>query len=277
MKGSGGDKLRFSLRELKNRCIQSRIFDLSAQLAYYFLLSLFPFLLLLVTLLAYLPFHSQDILLFLKPFTPNESFQLIKGNLNHLFDLRRGEILSISLISTIYPASLAFQSIIRTLNHAYEHRYHRPLWKNIVLGTCFMMGIFFALILSLLLAVFGRIIGEWLIYFFGLTKWYSTIWDIMRWGISTVILAFIFFCIYTFVPSVRITFRDAIPGTIFATFGWQISSFAFSTYVNLDHYSLIYGNLGAVIILLGWFYLTAFILILGGQVNAVWKESSASQ
>ncbi len=264
------------LTELKNRCIRSQIFDLSAQLAYYFLLSLFPFLLLTVTILAYVPLQSKDILLFLKPFIPHESFQLIKDNLNHLFVLRRGEILSISLISTIYPASLAFQSIIRTLNRAYDDRYQRPLWKNIILGTGFMMGLFFALTFSLLLSVFGKIIGNGLIHLFGLTKWYAAIWDLMRWGISTVILAFIFLGIYKFIPCVRISFREALPGTIFATLGWQTSSLAFSTYVSLDHYSLIYGNLGGIIILLGWFYLTAFILIVGGHINAVLKKRSVS-
>lgn len=269
-------KIRDFLYELKDRCIQCQIFDLSAQLAYYFLLSLFPFLLLSVTLLAYLPFNGKDVLVIVQPFIPHDSFQLIKSNLTQIFDDQREELLSISLITMVYPASLAFQSIVRMLNLSYKHAYARPLWKNIILGAFFMVGILLSLILSLVLTVFGKMIGEWIIQLLGLTRWYSIIWELMRWGISTIVLAFIFFCIYKFVPSVKVTLLDALPGTIFATFGWQISSLAFSAYVNLDHYSLIYGNLGAVIILLGWFYLTAFILILGGQVNAVLKKEKAS-
>ena len=225
--------------------MQCQIFDGSAQLAYYFLLSFFPFLLLAVTLLAYSPWNGHDIFLFLKPFVPDESFQLIRNNLTHLFDVRRGEILSISLFSMIYPASLAFHSLVRTLNLAYEQTIRRPLWKNVLLATFFMFGILFALIFSLLLVVFGRMIGGWLIRMFQLTSWYSTIWELIRWGMSTLILFSIFFCIYKFIPSVQISFLEALPGTLFSTFGWQISSFVFSSYVHLEHYSLIYGNLGA--------------------------------
>lgn len=266
--------MKIFLKELKDKSIEGRIFDLSAQLAYYFLLSLFPFLLLTFSLLAYLPLHSQEILMFLKPYTPAESFELIKINLTQLFDEQRGELLSISLISTIYPASLAFQSIIRTLNRFNRQEYRRPLWKNIVLGTGLMVGILSALIFSLLLSVFGRIIGEFMIRIFGLTEWVFVFWEILRWGISTCMLALIFLSIYKFVPNKYVSIMEALPGTIFSTLGWQVSSLAFSTYVNLDHYSLIYGNLGGVMILLGWFYLTAFILLLGGQVNAILKRST---
>jgi len=265
------------LRDLGAQCKQCEIFDRSAQLAYYLLLSLFPFLLLTVTLLAYSPWNSQDILMFLQPFIPHNSFQLIQNNLPQLFDVRRGELLSISLLSILYPASLAFHSIIRTLNHAYEHSPERPLWKNILLAAFFMLGMFIALVFSLLLVVFGRIIGGWLIHFLRLTHWYSVIWEIVRWGISTFVLFFVLFCIYKFIPNVRVACWEALPGALFATFGWQISSLIFAAYVNLDHYSLIYGNLGAVIVLLVWLYLTAFILILGGQINVVWKKRNANQ
>lgn len=116
-----------------------------------------------------------------------------------------------------------------------------------------------------------------MIQIFQLTHFYTTIWEIVRWGTSTLLLFVIFLCIYTFIPDVRITLFEALPGALFSTFGWQILSWGFSAYVNLDHYSLIYGNLGAVIGLLVWLYLTAFILILGGQINAVWKKRNANR
>lgn len=262
----------FWFRELRDRFVHDGIFDLSAQLAYYFLLSFFPFLLLSVTLLAYLPFESRDVLALIQPYTPVESVKLIQTNLAALLDSKRDDVLSISVVSTIYLASLAFQSIIRILNNAYQIRQNRPFWKNIILGTFLMIGLLFALLISLILPVFGRMIGEWATNFLGVSEWYSDFWNLFRWVISSVVLFFIFLCIYKFVPNVRLTFRESLPGAIFAAFGWQLSSFVFASYVNLDHYSLLYGNLGGVIILLGWFYLTAFILVLGGQLNAIAKK-----
>lgn len=266
----------FWFKELRKRLVKDRVFDLSAQLAYYFLLSFFPFLLLSVTLLAYLPFRSEEILDLIQPFTPDESINLIEMNLSYLLDIPREDILSISVISTIYLATLAFQSMIRILNNAYQVLQSRPLWKNLILGVFLMMGLFVALLISLLLPVFGRMIGEWAVELWGISEWYTRFWQFFRWIASSVILFLVFLFIYKFVPNIPLTFRNSLPGAIFSTFGWQLSSLAFSSYVNLERYSSIYGHLGGVIILLGWFYLTAFILILGGQINAIWNKRQAA-
>lgn len=252
--------------------MQDGIFDLSAQLAYYFLLSFFPFLFLVMTLLAYLPFESQNVLALIRPFIPEESMHLIQVNLTYLLDIQRGDLLSISLLSTFYLASLAFQSMIRILNQAYQINERRPFWKNIILGILFMIGLFLALLISLMLPVFGKLIGKWVTSWFHVTGWYTMLWSGMRWVISSIVLFMIFLFIYKYVPNTTIAFRQALPGTILSTFGWQLVSLIFSSYVNLNHYSLIYGNLGGVIILVGWFYLTAFILVLGGQLNAVFQS-----
>ncbi|RAL27057.1 YihY/virulence factor BrkB family protein [Thermoflavimicrobium daqui] len=256
------------LREFIDRFIQDRVLDLAAQLAYYFLLSLFPFLFLVFNTMGYLPFSSEQILDLIHPYAPPSTYELIKSNLVQILDVKNGRALSLSVLASLYLASLAFQSIIRALNRAYRVKQTRSVWADIVLGLFLMFGLFVALIFSLLLPIIGQIIGEFSVYLFGLDPTYF-IWNTIHWLISSLVIWLVFLCLYIFAPNTKVRFYQALPGAIFATLGWQISSFGFSYYVSINNYTLLYGNLGGIMILVGWFYVSAFVLIIGGQINAI--------
>jgi membrane protein len=257
-------------RELKNRVLEDRIFDLSAQLAYYFLLSFFPFLLLAVTLLGYLPFSSGKVLDMIRPYAPPEAYEFMRENLVAVLDERRSGMLSFSLVVTGWLALNAFHSVIRILDTAYRVKEDRPFWKEAVLGFFLMVGLLLSLVVSLALSVFGKMMGEHVFYWFGMTSWfYGAAWPWMRWVISSFALLFVFWALYKLAPNTRVTFRQALPGALFATVGWQASSLGFSFYVSrINDYSFVYGNLGTIVILVVWFYLTAMVLVLGGMINA---------
>jgi membrane protein len=90
---------------------------------------------------------------------------------------------------------------------------------------------------------------------------------------SAIILFLIFTGLYWIAPNVKLKCRSAFPGAIFATIGWILSSMGLSFYVgNISNYSLTYGGIGAIIVLMIWLYLSAFIIILGGEVNAFYSE-----
>lgn len=255
--------------EVKKRIIEDEIFDLAAQLAYYFLMSLFPFLILTVTLLGYLPFNSEDVFNLIKHVTPPDTYEMIQNNLTVILDGNKGGVLSISLITTLYLASVAFRSIIHIMDDAYRVEEDRPLWKEAILGLFLMFGLLLAIIFSLILSVFGKVVGEWIFEVFGVSHWFTQIWYWMRWAISSFFIFFALLSLYKFAPNTKISFRQALPGALFATLGWQLFSLIFSYYVSFTNYNLIYGNLGAMMVLVGWFYLSALVLILGGQLNAV--------
>ena len=130
------------IRELKQRILKERLYDLAAQLAYYFLMSLFPFLLFTVTVLAYLPVSSDNILRLIQPFAPEDTYVLVENNLRVILDQQRGGIFSVSLIVTLYLASIAFQSVIRILNNAYQVEQTRPFSHPVAFGNCFNDGAF---------------------------------------------------------------------------------------------------------------------------------------
>jgi membrane protein len=256
--------------------IADRIFDFSAQLAYYFLMSIFPFLLLVVTLVAYLPFTNNDILELIRPYAPLSTYELIETNLAVILAHRSSSLLSISLLITVYLSSVGFQSIIRILDNAYRVQGNRPFWQEAILGFFLMLGLLIALVSSLVLPVFGRMISQFVFQWLGMTQWFYDVWNWVRWLLSSAILLFAFLSLYRFAPNTKVTFKQALPGAIFAMLGWQISSLAFSYYVSLNNYTHLYGNLGAIIILVGWFYWTAFILILGALLNASLCKVKAS-
>lgn len=256
------------VKELKKRAVEDQVFDLSAQLAYYLLLSLFPFLLLTVTLLGFLPVSSQNVLDMIRPYAPPSTYELLKDNLALILDERQGGVLSVSLVVTVYLAFVVFLSIIRIMDNAYQVKEDRPFWKEAILGLFLMFGLLVALVISLMLSVFGQIIAENVFQLFGVTRGFYEVWTWIRWLLSSFILFLVFLSLYKFAPNIKVTLKQALPGAVFATLGWQFGSLGFSYYVSLDNYTLIYGNLGAIIILVGWFYLSAMILILGGLANA---------
>lgn len=262
-------QLRSFFIEVKKRIIEDEVFDLAAQLAYFFLMSLFPFLLLTVTLLGYLPFSSEDIFNLVKHVAPPDTYEMIQNNLSVILDGNKGGVLSFSLITTLYLASVAFRSIIHIMDDAYRVEEDRSLWIETLLGLFLMFGLLVAIILSLFLSLFGKVVGEWVFEIVGVGHWFTEIWYWMRWAISSFFIFFALLSLYKFAPNTKISFRQALPGAIFATVGWQIFSLVFSYYVSFTNYNLIYGNLGAMMVLVGWFYLSALVLILGGQMNAI--------
>jgi membrane protein len=204
----------------------------------------------------------------IRPYAPPSTYELFKANLTTILDQRSGEMLSLSLIGTVYLASLGFQSIIRILDDAYQVKEDRPFWKEAILGFFLMFGLLLALVISLILPVFGKILGEFFFQLVGMTERFYDVWNWIRWFLSSTVLFLVFLSLYQFAPNTKVTIKQALPGAIFATLGWQVSSLGFSYYVSFNNYSQLYGNLGAIIILVGWFYWSALILILGGLINA---------
>jgi membrane protein len=256
------------LKTIIYRVRDNQVFDTAAQLSYYILLSFFPFLLLAVTLIGYLPYSSENVLSVLKPVIPASTYHIIESNLVSILDDQNGGLLSFSIVTTLYTASLAFQSIIRSLDLAYEVKDNRSFWKAALLGFFLMFGILAGLLVSLGLSVFGQLLASYFLGKITLSAWFVHLWVYVRWFISSALVFVVLLSLYVMAPHTKVPLVKALPGAIFATIGWQLSSFAFSYYASFNNYSLVYGNLGGIIILTGWFYISSLVLIIGGHINA---------
>lgn len=257
------------LQELKKRWVADSVFDLAAQMAYYFLLSFFPFLLLTFTLFAYLPVHTHDILNLIQPYAPMNTYKMLDENLRFVLDHPQGGLLSVSLLMTVYLSSVGFRSLIRMMDTAYRVKSERSFWKEMVLGFFLMLGILGALFVSLLFPL----IGEWLkAHIFdrlGPDHMIAQLWLFIRWLATSFFLFILFLMLYIWAPNKKVSVVEALPGALFATLGWQMMSWGFSVYVAIKPFTSLYGNLGAIMVLVGWFYLSSLVLIVGGQINAI--------
>ncbi|RHW41749.1 YihY/virulence factor BrkB family protein [Neobacillus notoginsengisoli] len=263
------------VKQLIHRIQEDDLPGLAAQLAYYFLLSLFPLLIFLFTLLPYLPVPQDNILGAIGQYAPEEAMALIEKNLDSVMAKRNGGLLSIGIIGTIWSASNGINALVRAFNKAYNVKESRSL--IVARGTAILLtfGMITVFIVALALPVFGKAIGLFLFTQLGLGEEFHAIWAAIRWAVSALILFGIFTVLYWVAPNVKMKCKSAVPGAIFATLGWTVVSLLFSFYVNnFGNYSATYGSIGAFIILMIWLFLSGLIIILGGEVNAFYAEKA---
>ncbi|CEE00668.1 MULTISPECIES: YihY/virulence factor BrkB family protein [Bacillaceae] len=259
--------------DLYRRIIRHDSLGYSAQLAYFFLLSLFPLLITMFSLLPYLPLKTEDIMYFISDFAPGETITFIDSTLDTLLEKHNGGILSFGIIATLWAASNGMNAIIRAMNLAYEIDDDRPFFivRGLsVLLTIVMIAVF---IIALLLPVFGKHIGIYISSKFGYTDQFIDTWNTIRFSLSSVILFIVFSAVYFLTPNRKMKCATVVPGAVFSTIGWILASLGFSFYVNnFGNYTFMYGSLGVIIVLMIWFYITGAVLIIGGEINGLNEE-----
>jgi len=262
-----------SITELIKRVAKGVYHDNSigqaAQLAYYFLFALFPFLLFLVTLLGFLPLAMDEIMSLLASVMPADVISLVQENISTLVIQQRGGLLSFGILTALWTSSSAVVAIMDNLNHAYGVQEGRPIWKVWGIALLLVLGLSGLLMVSIVLLIFGPQIGGLLTYYIGLGAEFEVIWNIARWPIIIVFLIVAMANIYYFAPDVEQNWRWITPGSIFAILTWIGVSLGFSAYVSrFGSYNKVYGSIGTFIVLMTWMYLMGFVILVGGEINA---------
>ncbi|MGG6448540.1 YihY/virulence factor BrkB family protein [Pseudobacillus badius] len=261
---------RIFLKHLLKRIKESDVPDIAAQMAYYFLLSLFPLLIFAVTLLAYLPISQEDIFSLIRDFAPSDTVATVQGILNEVMENRSGGLLSFGVIATIWSASNSMNAVVKGLNHAYNVDESRPFYKVRGMSVLLTFGLIVVIAAALVLQVFGKQIGLLASNYFGISDQFLTLWNWGRWLVFPLLLFGVFVGLYYLAPNIRVQCLTVFPGAIFAAVGWIVVSLGFSFYVNnFGNYSATYGSIGGIIVLMVWFYLSAMIILVGGEINAL--------
>lgn len=255
--------------ELYQRFSAHHVPDLAAQLSYYFLLAMFPFLIFTFTVLAYTPLSSEDVLRLIAQYVPLDSMELIERNVRSVLDVERGGLLSISIIVAFWSASNGTHAIIRALNKAYDVEESRSFIVARLVAIVLTGAMIIVIVIALLLPVFGRTISLFLLTMVGLSDSFIFFWEIFRWIISFFVIFIVFCFLYYFAPNRKVRLNQIWVGALFATVGWQATSYGFSFYLtNFTNYANTYGSLGGVIVLMLWFFIMGILLILGGEINS---------
>ena len=254
------------------------VWGYAAQLAYYFLFSLFPFFIFLAALLAYVPIADpmEQVMALLGEFLPVTVLDLVKDNVLELVTQPRGGILSFGMLLSLWLAASAIEAMSNSLNRAYGVREGRPYWRVRAMAMSLTVGLAALLLLALALVIFGSELGHWLADRVGFGPAFDTLWGVVRWPLIVFLMMFGAALIYYFVPDVEQEWRWITPGSVFAVLAWIVMSLLFSWYVNnFANYSVTYGSIGAVVVLLTWMYFSGFFLLVGGEINAEIEHAAA--
>lgn len=262
---------------LIKRIADNDVIGMAAQLAYFFLLSLFPLLIFMMTLLPFTPLEQKDILNVLESALPAEGYKMIETTISEVMKSRSGGLLSIGIIGTLWSASAGMNSLMKSLNRAYEVEEERSFIVTRSLAIVLTLALIFVFIVALLLPVFGKQIGMFAFSYLGLSEEFLKIWGAIRWILTPVILFLVFLGLYYVTPNIKIKCLTAVPGALFASLGWIAVSFGFSFYVsNFTNYTATYGGIGGIIVLMLWFYFSGIIIMVGGEINSLLTANKKS-
>ncbi len=267
-----------SWKELAKRIwaemVEDDIFGRAAQLSYYFLLSLFPALLFLTTLLGYLADENgalrDSLFRYLSAVLPGEASQLVSKTVIDVTEGSGGGKLSFGVLAALWAASNGMGAISESLNVAYDVKESRPWWRSRLSSIFLTLSLATLIISALLLVLYGHGLAELVAGRFGLGAAFEWSWKILQWPIVLIFVLLAYALIYYFAPNLPDQkWQWITPGSIIGVVLWLLVSFGFKSYLAFfNTYSTTYGSLGAVIILMLWFYFTGAAILIGGEINA---------
>jgi len=263
-------------------------------LSYYFLLALFPLLLFLITLFGYMAGAGsslrQKLITYLGNVMPYSAFQLVVATIDQITNARGGGKLWLGLLAALWAASSGVNALAQALNSAYDVPETRSWWKIRLISIALTVAIAVLIISALLLVLYGGRLGQFLATLVDEGYVFTVVWKILQWPIALAFVFVAFALIYRFAPNVgarrrgkRLPTDDLrrrwlSPGVLVAVTLWLLVSLGFRLYLHFfNSYSATYGSLGAVIILMLWFYLTGTAILLGGEINCELESSEQPQ
>ncbi|HEV8579978.1 MAG TPA: YihY/virulence factor BrkB family protein [Thermoanaerobaculia bacterium] len=256
-----------------------------AELAYVFLFSVFPMLLFLTTLLGYLaeanPGLRWILFTYIARISPSgDVTALLNNTLAEIAAARTGTKLYLSLIAAVWVASNGMIAVSRTLNTACGLKETRRWWKRRLIAIVLTLTFSVLIICALGLIFYGTTIGEAVAERLGIGWVFAMVWHFFQWPLVLVFVLISFEMVYNYAPNLGSSPNRqwGTPGAVTAVALWLLASFGLRAYLSYRHaFTTAYGSLGAVILLLVWFYLTAFAILMGGEVNSEIARELARQ
>jgi len=255
------------------RVQEDDVFGRAAQLSYYFLLALFPLLLFLVSLLGYFAQAGSELrnslLNYLAAVMPTAAVTLVHTTLDEISASAGGGKLSFGLLAALWAASNGMGAISETLNTAYNVKETRPWWRVRLVSILLTISLSVLILSALAIILYGGTIGDAISGRYGFSNVFTTVWKILQWPIALIFVLATFNLIYNFAPNLKRQQRRLItPGAFIGVGLWLLVSFGFRAYLHyFNSYSVTYGSLGALIILMLWFYFTGVAILIGGEIN----------
>jgi membrane protein len=258
-----------TVRETK----RDNLTDLAAALTYYALLSIFPMLLAVVSVLGLIgDSATQPLIDNLGELAPGAARDIVTTAVENLERDQgpAGILLVVSVAVALWSASRYVAAFMRATNVVYEVDEGRPVWKKLPVRLGITIVEALALIVGTLAVVLTGDLARQVGDLIGLGSTAVTVWSIAKWPVAVVVVGILFALLYWAAPNVRHPgFRWLLPGALLAIVVWIAASVGFTAYVaNFGSYNETYGALGGVIVFLVWLWITNAAVLLGAELNA---------
>jgi len=270
------------IKKTVNEIGEDNCLGLAAQLAFYFLLGLFPALLFLVALIGYVPLEAElsNLLTALGAIAPEELVELLRAQLVQVTGGGHASLLTIGALGAIWSSSAAMVAIIDALNRAFDVTEWRPWWKRRLVAIGLTMALALFIVVSMVLVLIGPALAFPIANWLQLGPGAAVLWAVLRWPVMIGCVVVGVDLIYHFAPNRRARWVWFSPGSVLATALWIISSFVFKLYLTtFGDYAAMYGAIGGAIVSMLWLYMSSLSILIGAELNGVveaeWRRATA--
>jgi membrane protein len=263
--------LRYALWRTSKDINRNHTLQMAAALSYYFVLSLFPALIFLSAVVAYLPIPDlfNQALALMGTFVPPDSMGLVRKVLSDVITPNRSTLLSFGLLGTLWTCSGGFSAAMEALNVAYDVDETRPFWRTRLVAIELTFQVGFLMLVALGVMIVGPRFGEWLSGSVHLSWLFAVVWPFIHWAIAVGFTVLAVECLYFIAPNVKQRFWTTLPGAILAVGWWIALSYLLGIYFrSFANFNKTYGTLGAAVAMMVWLYWTSFGMLVGAELNA---------
>jgi len=280
-----GDLLRSYWRQTRRLSVivygelwRTRAFTVAAALAFYFLMSMVPLLIVFSSLLQFLPTPDvfQQLLNLMAELVPADSMSFVERIVSDILTPNRGKLLSFGVVGYLWSASGGFSALIESLDIAYDVPVSRVWWRDRLRALVLTFTSGGLVSLSVLLLVAGPHFGHFLSTIFPIPGAFEYLWPVLRVALTIVTFVASLEFVYYLGPNCRHSFSSTLPGAVIAISVWFVGSAGLSYYLeHFSNYNTTFGSMGAVIGLMLWFYVTGLAILTGAELNAELTKEQA--
>lgn len=257
-------KIRAFLTKLREDSISA----FAAQAAFFIILSFFPFVMFLLTLLNYLPVSAEELKNYAISIFPETVSNILNTIFSELVERSSGAVLSVTVIAALWSASRGMLALVRGLNAVYRHKETRNYFHIRLVSVLYTLGFAALLIVTLVFLVFGNRLYEFIMTKLPLLRDWALIIMSLRSLVTMAILTLFFLLMYLVIPNRTSGILKELPGALLTAGGWLGFSFLFSFYIDhVERYTYTYGSLTTLAICMLWLYFCMYILFVGAEIN----------
>ncbi len=267
-------KLISMIGSIINKAQKDHITAFSAQAAFFTVLSFFPFLIVVLSLMRFFPITLQDMIDLVRDYLPEQYSGAVIPIINSLNGRLTTTYMSLTILTLLWSASKGILSMMTGLNTIHEIEEKRNYFVLRFISSIYIGLMAVAVLFGMVLLLFGNSLLIQLYRFQPVLENQHLVFASIRFTLAFLIFLIVFIIMFRFLPSDNFKTKEILPGALFASIGWLILSFLFSMYFdNFSFYNIMYGGLTSILLTLLWLYFCMMILFIGAEINQYFLNS----